>query len=418
MADKMYPIRFFYKDNNNKLYYLDDKTDTLGCYESPLSKDLKYAHFELFKGYEANEEGLRKYKLDFHRDYEQLKKYGIDYRNFYKRDHHSAVESTFNRYSKKIVEKLRIQEATYTEYVYNNKCNNGGIIYFNHKYKDEQVETYGYDEPSFYPNILNRDDFYFPLEQGKEIKLTELDYDNLQYGIYKVKITSNNPEIRKVFCFKKDNHYTHISIAFAYKYKDKFDIHIELITDCEYNALVYDPNKLVSCKSIFGNWFNNLYNIKQKCKGNKLIKHLLTSLWGSLCKARIHYFTEEQYFNLESVSRDGTSEFTLVKEKYFMKDGEKQTTFECVRTEEPFKFPFGRLKAFLLDYSRNVMGEIIMTNNLLDKVIRVHTDNITLEDEFEFTGDFIPIPEDKTTGFIYWHNANDYHKVHYCYQYE
>ena len=97
---------------------------------------------------------------------------------------------------------------------------------------------------------------------------TELDYENLQYGIYKVKITCNDPNFRKLFAFSPKHHYTHYSLQYAYEQSERFNIQFELITDCDHNALVY--NTLVESTKIFKSWFNYLITIKQKFPKNTL----------------------------------------------------------------------------------------------------------------------------------------------------
>ena len=61
------------------------------------------------------------------------------------------------------------------------------------------------------------------------MKLKKLKFDALRYGIYNCSIKSSHPEFIKVFMFSKLNLYTHYSIEFAYRNKDKYDITIELI---------------------------------------------------------------------------------------------------------------------------------------------------------------------------------------------
>ncbi len=46
-----------------------------------------------------------------------------------------------------------------------------------------------------------------PIRPGKEVNIKEIDFNNLQYGIYNVKIKGDI--IRNVFAFNKLNCYTH-----------------------------------------------------------------------------------------------------------------------------------------------------------------------------------------------------------------
>ena len=57
------------------------------------------------------------------------------------------------------------------------------------------------------------------------------------------------------------------------------------------------------------------------------------------------------------------------------------------------------------------MSNLILSENLLDCLIRTHTDNITLTRPHNFTHlKYYPLPEDKTTGLITWSNVNRYEK--------
>jgi hypothetical protein len=59
------------------------------------------------------------------------------------------------------------------------------------------------------------------------------------------------------------------------------------------------------------------------------------------------------------------------------------------------------------------MTAIILSNNLDDNVIRLCTDGIVLNKEYDFSQmDYYPKPEAKTTGLIKWHHVNSY--FHYC----
>jgi len=63
--------------------------------------------------------------------------------------------------------------------------------------------------------------------------------------------------------------------------------------------------------------------------------------------------------------------------------------------------------------ARNTIGSLIMENDLLNNVFRVHTDNLTLDCELEFPNDggYDPIAEKKTTGKNTWINCNNYLKI-------
>jgi hypothetical protein len=54
------------------------------------------------------------------------------------------------------------------------------------------------------------------------------------------------------------------SLQFAMKHADEYDVTIELITDGEPNAYLYDEDDMVSLKSITEEWFENFTRRKLK----------------------------------------------------------------------------------------------------------------------------------------------------------
>jgi hypothetical protein len=157
--------------------------------------------------------------------------------------------------------------------------------------------------------------------------------------------------------------------------------------------------------------------MKSKCKSNILLKRLLSSLWGSIVRTKKYYFNADEYDELD-VSRDDTSEYKWIDETLFRFNGKDVLRVECIKTSEPYRTNLARLKCFMLSLSRNIIGELIINNNIIDKVMRVHTDGLCLTEEYNFTEEYSPKLEDKTTGIILWENVNRYYKVHYCQQYE
>ncbi len=77
----------------------------------------------------------------------------------------------------------------------------------NNIYKNKEVQCFGYDYPAYYQTLLSSNSFMIPIRPGKEVNIKELDFNNLQYGIYNVKIKGDI--IRNVFAFNKLNCYTH-----------------------------------------------------------------------------------------------------------------------------------------------------------------------------------------------------------------
>lgn len=403
------PTRYYFEvKRENKIYYLDENTGEFGSC-APNKKDLKYKYFHLFKGDEQSNDGLLTFQDKFAIWNKELENVKIYYKKYF--NHYSAVEKTFYRYAKDDLENCnfsKFEEVSYDEFCFMESCYNAGIIYLNPDYKEQTVISFGYDYSSFYPNMLIHKDLKIPTKEGSKLKLASLDFNNLQFGIYKVLITCSNENFKKVFAFSKSSTYTHYSLQFANKYKNVFGVNIELKTDCEYNALIYKDEDLIESKKIFNNWFNKLYGLKSRCsKGNMLLKQLLSSLWGSLTKCEKRYFTDEQ---MESNQEE--KEYKIIGENYYYVNGELNTVYECVKIAKPYKYTLARMKPFILSFSRNIVGDLVMNNGLLENVIRIATDGIVLNKEYNFTScGYYPKPEEKTTGLIQWNNVNSYFKV-------
>lgn len=416
--------RFYYEvKDENKIYYLDETTGEFGsCFTN--KKDSNYKYFHSFKGDDQSKEGLLTFKEKFNHWNDELIKCGkkfkcdINYKKYF--NHYSATELIFQMFSancKKLKDNT-FENVNYDEYCFNEKCFNGGLIYLNPKYQDKVINSFGYDYSSFYPNILVGRDLRIPTKQGDKIKLESLDFKNLQYGVYKVNITCDNKEFRKIFGFSKDQTYTHFSLQFANKYKDIFNVKIELVTDIDFNAIVYNKENLVWSQDIFKKWFDVLYTkIKPITKkntspgeifpqGNMLLKRLLSSLWGSLTKCEKYYFNDEEMEN-----DDEANEYKILKEKYYNNEGVMTTRYECIKKSKPYKYHYGRMKPFLLSLGRNAVGDLIMNSGNIENVVRINTDGIVLNTPFDFSSlniPYYPLPEDKTTGLIKWNNVNNY----------
>lgn len=397
------PIRYFY-ERDNEYIYLDDTTGTFGKCVS-FQKDMSYNYYHLFKGDEESEDGLLKFKTKFENWADELVEKGdIHYRDFY--NHASATYFTF----KNLGYEVDSETPSIEEYDFIEACNNGGLIYFNKGLKDQVIESYGYDYSSFYPHILTHYELKIPTKRGTRVKLTEIDYENLKYGIYKVKITTENEDFKKVFGFSKKDTYTHFSIAFAYQHREQFNINFELNNEAEYNALIYKDSCLRPSVDVFFNWFDKLKTLKQQCPNNHLLKHIFSSLWGSICALDIKYFHDDEVY----IDGEDNFEYKRIDEKIYLKDGEIHTRYDCIKKSQPYKYHYGRMKPFIISLSRRVMGQLIMSSGIINNVFRCQTDNVVLNIPFDFSAleySYYPKPEDKTSGLIQWGGVNTYNHI-------
>jgi hypothetical protein len=403
--------RYFY-NTNGRIFSISDTFDEVveECIKSKDSNNYKY--FELFKGYEMDLKSLIQYKEDFNKWAQEIHP-AIDYKKYY--NHDSAVKMVFQSKSKKQVDELDLENITYKEFLFYENCPNSGLMSFDDTFKDQEIDAYGYDFSSFYPNMLMK--INLPTKQGKRKKLKSIDYDNLAFGIYRIKITTNDKRFKKLFMFSKADTYTHYSINFAYKYKDEFNINFELIQDGDYNALIYDADKLTHSKHVFGKWFSVLGELKKRFPKNKLVKHLMSSLWGSLTSFKRECFEDDEINDLDisELSDPDMTEYKILEEKNYTdktKSKGYRTVYFCIKPENPYKDNLARLKPFLVSYCRAYVGDLIMSEEILDNVVRIHTDGIVLNKPHDFTHlNYYPKPEDKTTGKMKFKNVIFYDKL-------
>jgi len=231
----------------------------------------------------------------------------------------------------------------------------------------------------------------------------------LKFGVYRVCVYSKNKDFKKIFSFCKDNHYTSGQLKELYQYKDKFEISFQLLPpdeDHDYNALLYDNNDLMYLSDIFKEWLMNMSKIKEKCKDNQLIKYLISSSWGLLCetkKIRVPYDEIENY-DLDEYYYLGLND-----------DGDH----EIVDLNNISKYGgFYRIKPFLTASVRRFMFRYAIKNNIVNDIVRIHTDSYCLSKEHNFNiklnKGIVPKAEAKTTGLIKFENVLYYFHVCNC----
>lgn len=90
-----------------------------------------------------------------------------------------------------------------------------------------------------------------------------------------------------------------------------------MIDDYDYNAYTYKFDDLISGKNIFKNWFKMLEQLREAFPKTKLIKLLMSSLWGTLTsfkKKYIHNDDAEQY-DITYMDDEEVSEYKIIKNK-------------------------------------------------------------------------------------------------------
>jgi hypothetical protein len=407
----MYKV--YYKLANNFFRVYDGST-----LETCKYRPEKVSVFEMMKkgGYTGTDESLIKYYSDIKVASDELNaseelensKNPFDYlgscqnkdgSTFY-RTHNSNVLTILKMKSPKAwrkYEKIDAVEAKWFE-----KCHNGGIQYC----QVGEHDSYGYDFNMYYPRLLgdkNFTYFQFPTKKGTEQIITNL--DNIQYGLYRVKIQCDDANISKVFKFSKDDVYTHYSLKFAFELRKKhnFNIDIELIQDDEPNAYIYNEADLIDSVSIFQRWFNCVYYLKKKYPKNILVKMISSSIWGHLSESTTIYVNKEDIHKYD-VDLSTDADYQII-DIIMKQDG--STTYELLDTKNPYKHPM-RLKPFITSYGRNKTARVAL--RMIDNVIRIHTDGICFNKPYTLKSEHFH-PDDKHTGRLKFNSIKNYERL-------
>jgi hypothetical protein len=380
--------------------------EVFGCVRLPEN----ISNFQMTKQYDANDKSLIQYCIDLRIASDELKKTkelkGFDYikpftksngDTFYKH-HGSNIEAIINM-RKTIWDDH--DEIDIVEDKWFKACFNGGLQYC----KPGTYKCYGYDFSNYYASILGDTDFQIPSKRGQEKTMDKIDFTHFKVnpGFYRVKITCENPDVKKVFNFSTNHVYYSQYLKFAIiELKDKFNAKFELILDGEPNAYVYEYKDFVKTKSIFKYWYDDIISLKKQLPKNILVKMISSSAWGHL--SRRHKKIVQEI--------DLTDEMGYTDDyKYKIIDvciNEADTLYyKVIDVQKPYKYNM-RLKPFITSFGRIQTARIALEN--LDNVIRIHTDGIVFDKPM--TTD-LPnfIPEKKTTGRIQFNNVNDYHRI-------
>ena len=368
----------------------------------------KYGNrYEMMGGYEASDEGLKKYSVDFYKSngeifaQKKLNNMGIKEINAFSFSCNNKfhVVRTFKQLCNEDVYILKETKGNNIEDIesyYFEHCFNGGLI----NCDNGTYECYGYDHKKFYPMILGSvkySDFKIPIREGRCVKLETLDKTNIKFGFYNVKITCTSIIFNKLFKYSRKHIYTQYSLLFAFKHQEEFNVKIDLLQDVD--AYLYDDKDVVDSRSIFGTWYDKLMVLAEKYPKNKLVKHMMSSLWGYLSEKKKYCVPIEELNN----RKDWGLETDLHKEYYLSDYCEDVGNTYATLKKRNNKYLYDiRLKPFLLSYARNVLADIAY-NNHPEEIVRMYIDNIVYKSNVKFDVTDM-VREEKTSGLITWKN--------------
>ena len=379
-------IIYYIKGNDYIVIHSDD--DKIIYQMDTLPSKSEYNRFTILRssGHLATLEGLRNFYNDFCKWNNQLlenKYWTFSYSSSF--SHYGATLALF----KNLKIDVDTDNIDNTECEWIEKCYNAGIIYS----KEGTYENaYGYDFSFNYPTILASEDFKFPIKKGVEVFIKKIPdrLSNIQSGYYRVKITCDNPEFRKVFAFSKHNVYTNTSLRFAIEQKERFGVKIELIIDDKPNLYSYKSTAMITGHKIFNRWFLKLTQIKKAYPDNKLVKHLASSLWGSLSRKIYYHRTKED------IIKEGlldNNEYDIADEIVDRYTGE-HIHYKLIKFSHRYATNY-RLKPFITAFARNKIGKVVL--NDVDGCVRVIVDGVIFKNELKTRPD--DLKEDlKNTG--------------------
>lgn len=273
------------------------------------------------------------------------------------------------------------------------------------------IECYGYDFSKFYYQMLKR--IKIPNCKPEYKVIETIDYTKLDFGIYRVKILCENKQFWNVFNFNSSHHYNHNTLKNLYKVKDKYKIEFKLLEIDEiynYNQVLYKST--IKLERVFKDYFKICDKLLENCsKNNWLMKQFVSRTWGILTKYNKIYHHSNvlenlDWYNLSKINSD------IEIYEYYNYDSVGDT-HSLIPSYNAYKYKgLGRIKTFLTEFSRNYIFKMLDELNVVENVMRCHTDGIVFNKPIDFTKlDYYPKPEDKSTGIIIFNNLNDYYHI-------
>lgn len=377
----------------------------------------------IIKQTEYDQDGKKRTPFNFHSKYTD----------------NGAILTFFNYICKKNYTKYNFQDIESLESEYIELPSAGGLIYCDPTNKDFS-DVISYDRNHFYQWALGNPDskLMIPKKAGKEYKLDSMPQINdLKFGMYNIEIKSSDPNFPKIFFTTRTNWYNFYEVRLIMKLmkKKKFDISFKLINEGVPNAYLYEWCDVINSNEIFGEWYNTLIGIKQNDNKNGLVKCLGSMCWGVISQLAYEKIDNEKYMaNPDYYDENYSNHKTKLLGERFI-DGKPNPKFRKIfyllrNGKQLYKVPNMRVKGIINSYCKTLMAQHIIESGLIDHVVRIHTDSISIKlagisNNYKSTkGSDVGISyfmndlwkqEEKTTGIIQFKNCNDYlHKCPKC----
>ena len=118
--------------------------------------------------------------------------------------------------------------------------------------------------------------------------------------------------------------------------------------------------------------------LRKKYPDNGLLKHLLSSLWGTLCEHKYKYMTMteiiEQNLNISTDLNSKCDNF-ICGTSYSKKLDDD--LFKVVKTKSMYYHDLARIKPFMTSRARYITGRIALLH--IDNVVRIQTDGLVFD---------------------------------------
>lgn len=374
--------------------------------------------YRMNERYQATDEDLFQFRKDLHIHNNEIKQF------FFKRkdktvfkidvfNHNSTNQAVVNTVlinsdQKKI---NAMPKVDFKELVMLENCLSCGLMSVDKDKLEVPLDVYSYDFPKFYLYMMKK--IRVPTSAPEYFELDALDFDNLDVGYYRVKIHCSNRYFMNAFKFNSKDHYNHNTLKTLHRFKDKYGITFELLKpnkEFSYNMVWYEHT--VELKVIMKGWFDIIEKLLKECsKSNWLLKTYISQAWGNLSKYKKLYVNKD-----DSTLYDWDHLANISSSKYdYYANSFENDMYSFISADDPFAHGgLGRIKAFLTEFSRNYIFNLISEHNLEKFVVRIQTDSISFTKPVDFKAlglTYIPIQEAKSTGRLVFYNVNSYFHV-------
>jgi hypothetical protein len=224
--------------------------------------------------------------------------------------------------------------------------------------------------------------YMFPIKRGEFYTITDKDIMKnkagekyYRSGIYHAKITKINNPYNILFRLNDNNYYTHTDMNQAVR----LGFSIELIQDGKANYLFYSQENMLCGKTLFRNYVDFMFKLKQEQPKLKYVKRILNILWGALCERKNgnKYTLREG----ETITLEENEEIVSIK-KY----GDNLRILQCEEIGSRFLTGFARIGPFITSLGRKMIGDLALEHVEDPKnIVRIYTDCILSTSKLNLT---------------------------------